>query len=299
MDRFIDRLNQEVEVITGREYSLEDGLRLGNIYKLLLENDKAVECYSGLLEQEPANMPALLNLAEALAHSCRYDDAEARYKEALDREDSAVVRLSIGDIYRARGEYEQAKDAYQEARESYEKKFSKVIMFDSTPFNPARERLEEIESIISSEDTGEKMAKEDFLARHITKPLMLNNPVIMKEVMARNPGLIAVNIDLDSPPELTSSLFVEYASYIESYPLDPYAVETAARMANVLGLGDGDEMWPKAYGIYSKGYHIGEKIEETRHRIQLALRLEKVKEVKEAVNFLSDWNPIDPLLALI
>ncbi len=299
MDRFIDRLNQEVEVIIAREYGMQDGLRLGSIYKLLLENDKAVECYRGLLEQEPDNMPALLNLAEALAHSGRYDDAENRYQEALDREGSAVVQLRIGDIHRAQGNYEKAKQVYEEARGSYEKKFSRVIMFDSTPFNPAQERMEEIDDILSPVDTGEGMAKEDFLAQHVTKPLMLNNPVIMKEVMARNPGLIAVNIDLNSPPELTSSLFVEYATYIESYPLDPYAVETAARIANVLGLGDGDEMWPRAYGIYSQGYHIGEKVEETRHHIQLAIRLESMADVKGAVDFLSVWDPNDPLLDLV
>jgi len=81
--------------------------------------DQATEILTDLRDQltpqSTGYADVITGLGEVAMLQERYDDAQARYQASLNVQESASVRVKLGDAYRAAGQWEEAERAYRQA----------------------------------------------------------------------------------------------------------------------------------------------------------------------------------------
>jgi len=96
--------------------------RLGLLADQLGKKDEAVVFLRQAVELKPKSLLYRIELAKSLAKQKHYDEAEAQWREALDRlpaQDlyAAVIYAELGDVLRLKGDIEKAKEAYRRGLE--------------------------------------------------------------------------------------------------------------------------------------------------------------------------------------
>ncbi|MCM1264196.1 MAG: helix-turn-helix domain-containing protein [Butyrivibrio sp.] len=115
-DNRCDEAQEVLDKLSTMDSSCRIPLYQGQIAWARGEHERALEIWKKMSEQFADDWLAQLNMADSLAHMCRYDEAVIYYKKGFELQPKPRYTdswLSMAQIYEIQGKYEEAIQAWE------------------------------------------------------------------------------------------------------------------------------------------------------------------------------------------
>lgn len=130
-----------------------------------------IQLSKSILEKDPNNVQALINLGNAYFDTERYQEAIDAYSRALViNPKNSDVRTDMGIMYRKLGQFDKALDAFRQAAQYDPRHFNSrfnpgiVLEYDKKDFQAAIQAWEDFLKVVSPDDERVTMVRQEIQA---------------------------------------------------------------------------------------------------------------------------------------
>jgi cytochrome c-type biogenesis protein CcmH/NrfG len=136
-----------------------------------IDNEEEIQLSKSILEKDPNNVQALINLGNAYFDTERYQEAIDAYSRALViNPKNSDVRTDLGIMYRKSGQFDKALETFRRAAQDNPRHLNSrfnlgiVLEYDKKDFQAAIQAWEDFLKVVSPDDERVTMVRQEIQA---------------------------------------------------------------------------------------------------------------------------------------
>ena len=136
-----------------------------------IDNEEEIRLSKSILEKDPNNVQALINLGNAYFDTERYQEAIDAYSRALViNPKNSDVRTDLGIMYRKSGQFDKALETFRRAAQDNPRHLNSrfnlgiVLEYDKKDFQAAIQAWEDFLKVVSPDDERVTMVRQEIQA---------------------------------------------------------------------------------------------------------------------------------------